>query len=402
MGFVEKCTSVPTGIIWGTPMGEYFFGDYHPMHPSRLDATARLAQDLGLFDLPQVTLEEPEVASDAELRLAHDQKYIDEVRAVSQDPTLHFEDCGLGTEDTPGYRGIHEASARLAGGSFQAAEMILSEKVVHAVNFGGGMHHASRTKASGFCIYNDCAVAIQHLLDQGVKRVAYIDVDAHHGDGTQSIFWDNPQVMTISMHESGITLFPGTGFCNESGPDGPAAGTSVNVAMPQHASDSDWLRAFDAVVPPLLREFQPEVIVSQHGCDSHFSDDMSHLAISIDCQREIAGYISVLAEQICEGRWIATGGGGYSIYDAVPRSWTHLMAIAAGSPLGIECPTPASWQKYMLDKYGTQVPKLMGDHANLWWSTWEIGFNPADETDRTVMATRKEIFPVWGLDPWFD
>ncbi|MEU7992228.1 acetoin utilization protein AcuC [Rothia amarae] len=402
MSFTNRCHPVPTGIIWGSSMGEYFFGDYHPMHPSRLDATARLASDLGIFDLPQVNVEEPEVAGDSVLCLAHDQKYIDEVKAVSANPQLTIEDCGLGTEDTPGYAGIHEASARLAGGSYQAAEMILNGSAVHAVNFGGGMHHAARNRASGFCIYNDCAVAIQHLLDQGVKRVAYIDVDAHHGDGTQSIFWDNPNVMTISMHETGMKLFPGTGFCNESGPEGIASGTSINVAMPENASDSDWIRAFDAVIPAILRAFQPEVIVSQHGCDSHFSDDMSHLGISIECQREIAGYVSVLADELCESRWIATGGGGYSIYDAVPRAWTHLMAIAAGSPLGVQLHTPTSWQEYMLEKYGTRAPTVMGDFTDLWWSSWEIGFNPADETDRTVMATRKEVFPHWGLDPWYD
>lgn len=402
MSFVKICKPVPTGIIWASEMGHYFFGDYHPMHPSRLDATAALAQELGVFDLPQVTVEKPWVATDEQLRLAHEQSYIDQVKAVSTDPTRLIEECGLGTEDTPGYAGIHEASARLAGGSLLAAEMILTEKVVHAVNFGGGMHHASRTKASGFCIYNDCAVAIQRLLDGGVQRVAYIDVDAHHGDGTQSIFWDDSRVMTISLHETGMKLFPGTGFANETGPAGVAEGTSVNVAMPEHASDSDWLRAFDAVVPPLLRAFEPEVIVSQHGCDSHFSDLMTHLGLSIECQRELVGHVSVLAQELCEGRWLATGGGGYSVYDAVPRSWAHLMAVAAVSPIPVETAVPESWRSYIKEKFGAETPEVMGDHADIWWSSWEVGFNPADETDRSVMATRKEVFPLWGLDPWCD
>ncbi|MEX3610403.1 acetoin utilization protein AcuC [Rothia sp. LK2588] len=402
MSFTENLSRVPTTVLWAPSLSDYFFGDYHPMHPSRLDATAALARELGLFDLPQVSLEAPEVATDEQLRLAHDAAYIQQVHAISEDPTQSIPECGLGTEDTPGYQGIHEASARLAGGSLQAAQAILDERAVHAVNFSGGMHHAARSRASGFCVYNDCAVAIQHLLEHGVTRVAYIDVDAHHGDGTQNIFWDNPAVMTISMHESGMTLFPGTGFSNESGPCGEAAGTSVNIALPGDTSDGAWIRAFDAVVPPLLREFQPEVIVSQHGCDSHFADEMSHLSISVDAQRELAAYIGRLADELCEGRWIATGGGGYSVHNAVPRSWAHLIAIAAGDPLDIRRPTPQAWQKYMKEKYGDDAPGFLGDASDIWWRSWEVGYDPADEVDRTVMATRKEIFPLWGLDPWFD
>lgn len=245
-------------------------------------------------------------------------------------------------------------------------------------------------------------MGISHLLEQGVSRVVYIDVDAHHGDGTQSIFWDDPRVMTISIHETGMSLFPGTGFSNEVGPEGEAAGTAVNIAMPPTTTDSGWLRAFNAVVPSLLREFQPEVILSQHGCDTHMNDEMSHMSISINAQQEIAAQISLLADELCEGRWIATGGGGYSVYDAVPRSWTHLMAVAAGQPLDVYQPTPASWQKYMLETYGTKVPAAMGDPVDLWWRSWEIGFDPGDDTDRTIMATRKEVFPLWGLDPWYD
>ncbi|WP_229723066.1 acetoin utilization protein AcuC [Rothia aerolata] len=402
MSFTDKCSPVPTAIFWDPAMCQYYFGDYHPMHPSRLDATERLARSMGVFDLPQVREERPPVASDAELELAHDPDYIRAVRAISEDPTLSIPDSGLGTEDTPGYAGVHTASARLAGGSLLAAQMILDEDAVHAVNFGGGMHHADRNKASGFCIYNDCAVAIQHLLNSGVRRIAYIDVDAHHGDGVQNIFWDNPNVMTFSLHESGMTLFPGTGFCNESGPEGLASGTSVNIALPASVSDSGWIRAFDAVVPPLLREFQPEIIVSQHGCDSHTKDDMSHLNISIEAQREIMAYVGQLAHELCEDRWIATGGGGYSIYDAVPRSWTHMMAVAAGAPLSVNSATPTSWRTYMKEKYDISPPIAMGDHADIWWASWEVGFNPADEVDRAVMATRKEIFPNWGLDPWYD
>lgn len=371
------------------------------MHPSRLEATWRLVQEYGLDRRDAVTVEVPEVAEDAQLTVVHTPDYVAAVREVSQDPTVSRPESGLGTEDTPGYAGIHEASARLVGGSVQAAQAIVDGAAVRAVNFGGGMHHAFANKASGFCVYNDCAVAIRHLLNSGVQRVLYLDVDGHHGDGTQSIFFDTPEVMTISIHESGATLFPGTGFANEVG-IGEAAGTAVNIAMPPTAEDAQWLRAYHAVVPALVEQFRPDVIVSQHGCDSHVSDPLTHLRVSIDGQREIMLHVRQMADRFCDGRWIATGGGGYDCYDAVPRSWSHLVAVATGDALPVTAAVPAQWREYVQQHYGSTPPEFMGDRVDLWWRSWEIGFDPDDDTDRAVMATRREIFPHWGLDPWYD
>ena len=396
-----KDAPYPTTLYWDPQLLEYNFGDYHPMSPTRLDATMRLVRALGLDEGPNIRVETPRIPGDDVLELAHTPEYVRSVRAVSEDPTRQIPECGLGTEDTPGYAGIHESSARLVGGSYQGAVDLLSGRAVHAVNFSGGMHHASASKASGFCVYNDCAVAIRHLLDQGTRRVVYIDVDGHHGDGTQSIFYDEPRVMTISLHETGLTLFPGSGFANEIG-TGEAAGTSVNVALPSRSDDSQWLRAYDAVVPQLVREFRPEVIVSQHGCDSHFRDDLTHLRVSVDGQRQIALQIARLADEVCEGRWLATGGGGYDCHNAVPRSWAHLVGVAAGHPVDLTARVPQSWRDYMRQKYGGEPPEFMGDDVDLWWRSWEIGFDPNDETDRTIMATRREVFPHWGLDPWYD
>lgn len=382
-------------------MTAYNFGAGHPMAPERMDLTARLARSLGLFDLPHVAVAAPGVASDAELERVHSAAFVAAVRRVSAHPDEDDPERGLGTEDDPAFAGMHEAAARLAGGSLLAAERILDGSAVHAVNFGGGMHHASRERASGFCIYNDAALAIQRLLDGGVQRVAYIDVDAHHGDGTESIFWDDPRVLTISLHESGLTLFPGTGFANEVG-GGPAEGTAVNVALPAATGDAGWLRAFYAVVPQLVAAFAPDVIVSQHGCDSHRDDPLTHLNLSVDGQREAATAVGNLAERHCGGRWISTGGGGYSVLDVVPRSWSHLVAIAAGRPVPVRTPVPQDWRHYVEDKFGTAAPGLMGDDVELWWRSWEVGFDPNDAVDRTVMATRKAVFPLHGLDPWFD
>lgn len=382
-------------------MSAYNFGPNHPMSPKRLELTARLARELGIFDRPQVRMLASRVAGDDELATVHSREYIAAVRRVGEDPSRSDPDRGLGTEDDPAFAGMHEAGARLAGASLEAADAVISGTVPRAVNFGGGMHHASRDKASGFCIYNDAALAIRRLLDSGVGKVAYIDIDAHHGDGTQNIFWDDPRVLTISLHESGLTLFPGTGFANEIGGPG-AQGSAVNVALPAGTSDAGWLRAFHAVVPALVQAFAPDIIVSQHGCDSHRDDELANLNTSVDAQREAALTIAGLAARLCGDRWIATGGGGYNIVSVVPRVWSHLMAVVAGGPVPLHTPVPEPWREYVRAHFGVSAPLLMGEDADTWWRSWEVGFNPSDPVDRSVMATRKAVFPLYGLDPWFD
>ncbi|MCZ2401782.1 acetoin utilization protein AcuC [Paenarthrobacter sp. Z7-10] len=394
-------TAVPTSIVWDRSLTAYDFGPTHPMSPARLELTARLASALGLFDRPQVRVLAPFVADDDQLASVHSRDYIAAVRAAGRHPENPALNHGLGTADTPAFAGMHEASARLVGGSLVAAETVLSGKTPRAVNFSGGMHHAGRDHASGFCIYNDAAAAIARLLDAGVKRVAYIDIDAHHGDGTQEIFWDDPRVLTISLHESGVTMFPGTGFAPDLG--GPQArGFAVNVALPAFTGDAGWLRAFHAVVPPLVSAFAPDIIVSQHGCDSHADDPLTNLRTSVDAQREAALSISRLATKVCGDRWIATGGGGYSITSVVPRVWSHLMAIVSGGPLRVETAVPEPWRRHVQERYGHTAPPRMGDGVDIWWRSWEVGFDPNDAVDRAVMATRREIFPLHGLDPWFD
>ncbi|MBD1542519.1 acetoin utilization protein AcuC [Arthrobacter sp. IA7] len=393
--------ALPTTVVWDAAMTAYNFGPGHPMAPERLDLTARLAGSLGLLDLGHVTLAAPDVADDGELTTVHSPDFVAAVRRASDDPAAADESYGLGTEDDPAFAGMHEAAARLAGGSLLAANSILDGSAVRAVNFGGGLHHASRDRASGFCVYNDAALAVRKLLDGGVQRVAYIDVDAHHGDGTQSIFWDDPRVLTISLHETGMSLFPGTGFANEIGGPG-ALGSAVNVALPAGTGDAGWLRAFHAVVPQLVGAFAPEVIVSQHGCDSHRLDPLTHLNVSVDGQREAATAVASLAARYCGNRWVATGGGGYHITGVVPRTWSHLIGIAANRPVPLRTPVPEAWRTYVRQRYGVDTPERMGDDAGVWWRSWEVGFDPNDDIDRTVMATRKEVFPLYGLDPWFD
>lgn len=387
-------------FVWSEDLTRYNFGPRHPMAPLRLELTMRLAQELGLLEVSGVEVVRPGLASDELLGLVHTADYIAAVRAAGESGEANL-DFGLGTEDVPVFRDMHESSARIVAGSVSAAEAVWRGEIEHAVNIGGGLHHAMPAAASGFCVYNDAAVAITRLLEMGAKRVAYIDLDAHHGDGVERAFWNDPRVLTVSVHESPLTLFPGTGHpLDLGGPD--AEGTAVNVALPGGIRDGKWLRSIHAVVDPILRAFEPEMIVSQHGVDGHIEDPLSHLALSVDGMRDAMSSIHRLSHDLCDGRWLALGGGGYEIVDVVPRAWSHLLALAAHHPVAVGAAIPAGWRDYVSQRLGRHAKALMGDNSDVWWKSWEIGYDPADEVDRAVMATRKAVFPLYGLDPYFD
>jgi acetoin utilization protein AcuC len=395
-------------VVWDEALTAYDFGPAHPMSPIRLDLTARLCRAMGLFDRPDVEVVGADPVGDDVLLTVHDAAYIDAVRRASLDPESADPLSGLGTEDDPAFLGMHEASARVVGGSLVAAQGVWRGEAAHGVNFSGGLHHAMAARACGFCVYNDVAVAIRWLLDNGAERVAYVDVDVHHGDGVQELFWDDPRVLTISVHESGRMLFPGTGFPGEIGGAG-AEGSAVNVSLPPGTGDAQWLRAIDAVVPPLLREFRPDVLVSQHGCDTHALDPLAHLQVSVDAQRSVAIALHDLAHEVCDGRWLALGGGGYAVVEVVPRTWTHLVAIAAHAPISPSTAVPESWREHVQDRYGRPGPRTMSDLAEAAgvgggapsWRSWALGVDPEDPVDRAVLATREAVFPLHGLDVWF-
>jgi acetoin utilization protein AcuC len=225
-----------------------------------------------------------------------------------------------------------EASALVAGGTIVAAEEIMSGRALHAFAPAGGLHHAHYARAAGFCIYNDPAVAIAAVRSRYGGRVIYIDVDAHHGDGVQELFYGDPNVLTISMHESGRYLFPGTGFIQELG-EGAGYGYSVNVPLDPYTTDAPFLRVVDEVILPLARAFKPDLIVTQCGCDSHWLDPLTHLATSTHIWPILARSFHGLAHEVCGGRWLATGGGGYDLYSVVPRAWTLLFAGMVEAPL---------------------------------------------------------------------
>ncbi|GAB3921048.1 acetoin utilization protein AcuC [Microlunatus endophyticus] len=376
-------------LVFSDGLTRYDFGSFHPMGPGRVRSAISLARALGVLD--QLDRVDPSPADDQLLRRVHSDAYIAAVQAAEPNPIF-----GLGTEDNPVFPYMHEVSSQIVTASVDAARSVWQGEALRAVNIAGGLHHAMPSAASGFCIYNDLAIAIHWLLEQGCERIAYVDVDVHHGDGVQTIFYDDPRVLTISLHETPVKLFPGTGYPHETGgPD--AAGSAVNVALPAGTDDRGWLRAFDAVVPEALAAFKPTILVTQHGCDSHYSDPLADLRLSVDGQR--ASYLALarLADELTQGRWIAGGGGGYSLVDVVPRAWAHLLAIVAGTPI----PPPTSIPQLWRDEAGDGAPMSMTDGGSTDFTPVTAGIDPASRLDQAILATRRAVFPDLGLDPGF-
>ncbi|WP_328424857.1 acetoin utilization protein AcuC [Micromonospora sp. NBC_00389] len=387
--------SEDTVVVWDESLLAYDMGE-HPLDPVRVELTIALARELGILDRPGVRLVKPEPADDALLARVHQPAYLAAVRAAPYDPL--FAGYGLGTSDNPVFDGIHESSALIAGATVAAAEAVWRGDARRAVNVAGGLHHAMPARASGFCVYNDPAVAIARLLDLGAERVAYVDVDVHHGDGVQEIFWDDPRVLTVSLHETPLALFPGTGFPDETGGPG-AQGTAVNMPLPPGVNDTGWQRAFHAIVPSVLRAFRPQVLVSQCGADGHRLDPLADLNLTVDGQRATYLALRALADELCDGRWVATGGGGYALVEVVPRAWTHLLAVATGAPLDPATLTPPAWRALAAARGpGREVPLRMTDDADPSYEPWQPTGEP-NAVDRAIAATRKTVFPLLGLDP---
>jgi acetoin utilization protein AcuC len=383
--------------MWDERVTGYDFGPDHPMDPVRLALTKDLVDALGLDRHVEVVA--ARAAGESTLRLVHREDYIAAVRAASADPAAADAKYGLGTLDDPAFAGMHEVSALIAGQSVGAAEAVWRGEALHAVNFSGGLHHAMPAGASGFCVYNDAALAIARLLELGAERVVYVDVDVHHGDGVQAASWEDPRVLTISLHEHPRTLFPQTGWPEETGARG-AEGSAVNVALPAGTGDAGWLRAFHAVVPELVAGFRPQVVVSQHGADTHFEDPLAHLAVSLDAQRAVQVACHELAHEYADGRWVALGGGGYAVVDVVPRSWAHLVGVVAGREVAPETVTPEGWRQKVYARTRQLGPGRMTDGR--WpvsYAGWEAGYDPADRLDQAVLATRRAAFPLRGLLP---
>lgn len=386
-----------SAFAWADDLPRYDFGPGHPMAPIRLSLTRDLIQALAIPGLTEV---DPAPVDAAVLATVHDPAFIAAVERAARGelPQERAEAFGLGSQDNPVFPEMHEAACRIVGSTLAATQAVWSGEVSHGLSIAGGMHHAMPGRASGFCVYNDVAVAIRWLQRHGARRVVYVDLDAHHGDGVQEVFWDDPNVLTISVHESPLTLFPGTGYASETGGAG-AEGSAVNVTLPARTAGDAWLRAVEAIVPPLVAAFAPDVVVSQHGCDAHGSDQLTNLRVSVEHQLVAAEMVRDLAAQHAGGRWIATGGGGYTVVEVVPRVWAGLAAISAGGAPDLARRLPERWRGAVENRLRLPAPEYWGDGVPVTLVPFSSGFDPDDEVDRAIMATRNAVFPAHGIDP---
>ena len=325
-------TAKGAGFVWDPRVATHVYRDDHPLKPIRLVGVHDTLERLGAFAQDGARVLDPRAATRAEIERIHDSDYVEAVMQASREPDGDYTEWGLAAwGDTPPFDGMHDISLLTTGGTLTAMEEVIAGRLGVAFNGSGGLHHAMRRNASGFCIYNDPAIVCGLLADRGMK-VAYVDIDAHHGDGVQAAFYDTDRVLTISLHQYGIMpdfrrpFFPGTGTADERG-RGKGAGYSINVALPAYTDGAAYVRAFDAVVPPLLERYRPDVLVTQQGIDSHFDDPLTNLMVSTQAREHVVRQFATT-----KAPWVAMGGGGYSL-DAVRRTWSMEFLIMLGAPI---------------------------------------------------------------------
>ena len=332
-------------VVYGPANHAYDFGPGHPFTPRRFGPGIDLLRELGA---DAEAFAAPTPASDAELGTIHTRRFLASIERLSDYPEMADEE-GVTDNDTPPFYGMHVAGAAVVGGTLHAMEEILAGRSLHAFHPGGGLHHAFPARASGFCVFNDVAVAIRRARDAG-HRVLYVDVDVHHGDGVEGIFWDDPLVQTVSIHESGLTLFPGSGWVEDRGGEG-AEGSAVNIPLEHGTSDASWLAVLESVVPAVAAAFRPTLLVTLNGSDAHAFDPLANLELTTVAFGRAAGLLDRISHEYADGRWLATGGGGYDVYRAVPRNWGLIWLAQAHREVPAE--TPAAWR----DRWATEAAK---------------------------------------------
>ena len=324
-----------TALVYVDELSQYQLSTEHPLRPIRLQHMHELMRASGLLDLENIASPAPRIATKQEIETSHDPEYVSIVEAISNGANPRgMGEFGLGTPDNPVRLGIYDTTALCVGSTLTASELVTSGKADIAFAPAGGVHHhAMHRSAAGFGIFNDAVIAMKAMVEQGF-RVAYIDIDCHHGDGVQMGHYDSDQVITISIHESGKWLFPGTGYVQEIG-EGEGTGYSVNIPLAPYTQDDEWHAAFDVVISPLVRAFKPDVLFTQLGIDTHFQDPLTHLSLTTQGFDLAVKKLGVLAAEI--GKWVAVGGGGYDL-SAVSRSWTMALASMANFNLPNDVP----------------------------------------------------------------
>ncbi len=354
-------------FVYDASLGGFELSPTHPFKPVRLELTRSLLEAGGLLGAAEVVAPLP--LPEARLLEIHDADYVAAVQRLSLPDAAgsrSAEDAarfGLGTPDNPVFPAMHDLVLRVCAATHTAVELVASGEAQRAANFAGGLHHAMRQKASGFCIYNDLALAIRHAVDVHALRVAYVDLDAHHGDGVQALFYDDPKVLTVSLHESGTYLFPGTGHTYETGV-GAGRGTAVNAPLEPFTEDASFLEVFDLVVGPSLRHFRPDLIVLQAGADMHRFDPLADLSLSLAGMAESYRRVALLADELTGGRLVVTGGGGYDPYRTVPRAWAHAWAAITGRPTPSR--VPADWLAAWRGRFDAELPESFAEDPSDW------------------------------------
>jgi len=337
------------GIIYTEDYQNYDFGSDHPFKPLRLELTYSLMEKLQLLENERLEILKPREATREELERVHSPIYIDSVKKLSENPKdITSSTYGLGPGDNPIFKGMYEAAALVCGGSIVAADKVWNNEDYKVVfNIAGGLHHAGKEKASGFCIFNDIAVAIHYLktLKEDMK-IAYVDIDCHHGDGVQGLFYDDPNVLTVSYHQDGRFLFPGTGSINEIG-EGEGKGYSINFPLAPGTNSKTFIKLFRKTIPKILETYKPEILITQLGVDTYFDDPLTQMGFSLAVYRDIVQTLNMCARDYCQNKWVAVGGGGYLI-TVVPRAWSLFLA----KMLDIDLPNelPESWIKEVKEK----------------------------------------------------
>lgn len=352
-----------SAFIYSDKSLDYHFHEEHPFNQKRVLLVKELLEATGSLSAHDILA--PRKATDEELQLFHDPSYVDAVKKagnnqLSSTKGLEF---GLDTEDTPIFPKMHDAASWLVGGTLTAVDAVIENKRDHVLNLGGGLHHGFKRKASGFCIYNDAAVAIKYIRKKYQARVLYVDTDAHHGDGVQWAFYDDPSVCTLSIHETGRYLFPGTGNIHERGIQS-GHGYSFNIPIDAFTEDESFLQVYEKAFREIAEFFKPDIVITQNGADAHAFDPLTHLCLSMESYERIPLLAHELAHEYCTGKWVALGGGGYDMWRVAPRAWAQIWNVMQEGKT-VHGEIPESWLAKWQPESPVKLPGKWQDDTTL-------------------------------------
>lgn len=377
-----------TGYVYSNQLMQYRFSDEHPFNQMRLKLTTELLIDANLLDPNQIIT--PRLATDDELTLIHTYDYINAIKHASHGILSESESkkYGLANEDTSQFKQMHQHSARIVGGALKLADMIVNGKLKNGCHLGGGLHHALPGRANGFCIYNDVAITAKYLSQKYDMKVMVIDTDAHHGDGVQWSFYTQNEILNYSIHETGKFLFPGSGHYTERGKE-QGFSYSVNVPLEPYTEDASFIDCFKRTVTPVVKSFDPDIILSVNGVDIHYLDPLTHMNCTLDSLYEIPYYVKSLADQYTDGKVIMFGGGGYNIWRVVPRAWSHVFLSLIDAPIQ-HGDLPKQW----IEKWQHYAPLDLP-------TTWDDKRLDYLEIPRTKEITEKNLKHASQVASWF-